>query len=405
MSKVSLGKRDDYSRLVAAALVLSIGILVAFQIYMLREPDRIQSVLASDQAERVTRGQQLFTANCATCHGQHGEGDIGPTLNSKRFLQTADDGIIFSLIGSGVPGSGMPSWAQANGGPFTDEQISDLVGFIRSWQATATDVAKPTPTPNPAQGATIFNSICYACHGPNGEGTDRAPALNDQKLLAQFDDAWFRQTISQGRPSKGMPTWGKVLSPEQINSVVAYIRQFAQISAPASAAPTKVPTAAPSAAPANATTAPKPTAAPTTSSIAPTAAATTEASQAPQPNCGKPDCTKPGPAIAKNLKGDPTAGQKVFVENCEKCHGSQGKIGIANPGSTDGSVPSLNPIDSAFSTLDANAFAAQIDAFVEHGSTPEGPSPKNVMDSWGDSGKLTPQQIADVIAYLISLNK
>ena len=219
-------KREDYTRLLAIALVLSVGILVAFQVYILREPSRIQGVLAADQAEQIARGQTLFSDNCAKCHGTNGEGDIGPALNSKKFLQTTDDGVIFSLIGSGVPGTGMPSWAQANGGPLTDEQIHDLVGYIRHWQATATDVAKPTPTPNPAQGATIFKSICYACHGTNGEGTDRAPALNDQKLLAQFDDNWFRQTISQGRPSKGMPTWGKVLSPEQINAVVAYIRQW-----------------------------------------------------------------------------------------------------------------------------------------------------------------------------------
>lgn len=222
----SVRKREDYTRLIVAALILTIGILIAFQIYILREPNRIQSVLAADQAEQITRGQQLFADNCVSCHGKNGEGDIGPALNSKKFLQTTDDNVIFSLIGSGVPGTGMPSWAQANGGPFTDEQIHDLVGFIRHWQATATDVAKPTPTPNPAQGATIFKSICYACHGANGEGTDRAPALNDQKLLSQFDDNWFRQTISQGRPSKGMPTWGKVLSPEQINAVVAFIRQW-----------------------------------------------------------------------------------------------------------------------------------------------------------------------------------
>ena len=156
----------------------------------------------------------------------------------------------------------------------------------------------------------------------------------------------------------------------------------------APAAPTSVPAAA---AP---TVAPKPP-----------AGATTEASTPPQPNCGKPDCAKPGPAITQNLKGDATAGQKVFVDNCEKCHGKQGATGIDNPGSTDGTVPNLNPIDSAFTTKDPAAFAAQIDAFVEHGSTPDGPSPKNVMDSWGDSGKLTPQQIADVIAYVISLNK
>jgi mono/diheme cytochrome c family protein len=383
--------REDYTRLIAAALFLSVGVLVAFQIYMLREPERIQSVLAADQAERVTRGQQLFTDNCATCHGKNGEGDIGPALNSKKFLQTSDDGIIFSVIGSGVPGSGMPSWAQANGGPFTDEQINDLVAFIRHWQPTATDVAKPTATPNPAQGATIFKSICYACHGPNGEGTDRAPALNDQKLLSQFDDTWFRQTVSQGRPSQGMPTWGKVLSPEQINAVVAYIRQWQT-----SAAPTKAPTDASTATAVPATATPGPQ---------PTAAATSAASQPPEPSCGKPDCTKPGPAITQNLKGDVAAGQRAFADNCAKCHGDQGKAGIDNPGSTDGTVPDLNPIDPAFSTKDPTAFAAQIDAFMEHGSMPDGTSPKNVMDAWGDAGKLTPQHIADVIAYVISLNK
>jgi cytochrome c oxidase cbb3-type subunit III len=219
-------KREDYTRLIVVALLLSVGILITFQIYLLNEPGRITTVLAADQSAQVASGQKLFTDNCVTCHGNNGEGDIGPALNSKKFLQTADNGVIFSLIGSGVPGTAMPSWAQANGGPFTDEQISNLVGFIRHWQATATDVAKPTPTPNPAQGATIYNSICYACHGVNGVGTDRAPALNDQKLLAQFDDTWFRQTVSQGIASKGMPTWGKVLSPQQINAVVAYIRQW-----------------------------------------------------------------------------------------------------------------------------------------------------------------------------------
>jgi mono/diheme cytochrome c family protein len=49
-------------------------------------------------------------------------------------------------------------------------------------------------------------------------------------------------------------------------------------------------------------------------------------------------------------------------------------------------------------------FARTLDLFIEHGSTPEGPNPKDVMAAWGDDGKLTPQQIADVIAYIVSLN-
>jgi len=171
---------------------------------------------------------------------------------------------------------------------------------------------------------------------------------------------------------------------------------------PTAVPPTKAPTAV-------ASTAVPPTVAPTkaaaSSSAASSSAASSAASEAPQPNCGKADCAKPGPAITQNLKGDAVAGLKVFTDNCEKCHGKLGATGIDNPGSTDGTVPDLNPIDPGFSTKDAKAFAAQLDAFIEHGSTPDGPSPKNVMDSWGDSNKLTPQQIADVIAYVMSLNK
>ncbi len=229
-------KREDYTRLVVAALILSLGVLVAFQIYLLREPARIQSVLAADQAQRISRGQALFTTNCSPCHGDNGEGNIGPALNSKTFLKNTDDNTIASLIGSGVPGSRMPSWSQQFGGPFPDEQITDLVTFIRQWEPTATDVAAaatPQPPPDAAQGAVLFSTTCAACHGINGQGTNTAPPLNYKQLLTTFDDSWFRQTIAQGRPSRGMPTWGKVLSPAQIDSVVAYIRTW-QAVAPAS---------------------------------------------------------------------------------------------------------------------------------------------------------------------------
>jgi len=65
----------------------------------------------------------------------------------------------------------------------------------------------------------------------------------------------------------------------------------------------------------------------------------------------------------------------------------------------------LNPIDSTMVSSDNKTFATNIDFFVEHGSTPEGTNVAKVMTAFGDEGKLTPQQIADVIAYVISLNK
>jgi alanyl-tRNA synthetase len=45
-----------------------------------------------------------------------------------------------------------------------------------------------------------------------------------------------------------------------------------------------------------------------------------------------------------------------------------------------------------------------IDKIIEHGSKPEGNNPALAMPAYGNDKKLTPQQIADVIAYIISKN-
>jgi len=112
-----------------------------------------------------------------------------------------------------------------------------------------------------------------------------------------------------------------------------------------------------------------------------------------------------GPGPAATMAGNAQNGAQVFATNCVPCHGAEGKSGINNPGSKDGTVPSLNPIDDTIKNPDAKVFAYNIDLFVEHGSTPDGPNPTLKMLPWGDQKTLTPQQIADVIAYVISLNK
>lgn len=117
------------------------------------------------------------------------------------------------------------------------------------------------------------------------------------------------------------------------------------------------------------------------------------------------DLTKTG--AAANIHGSVGAGQTVYAQNCATCHGPEGKGGIPNPGSDDGTVPPLNPIDPGFTASangDAAAFARDIDLFVQHGSRPSGPNPTFSMIPWGDQNKLTQQQVADVEAYLMQLN-
>ncbi|HTX91076.1 MAG TPA: cytochrome c [Anaerolineales bacterium] len=112
--------------------------------------------------------------------------------------------------------------------------------------------------------------------------------------------------------------------------------------------------------------------------------------------CGK-DVTKPGKAVS--LTGDPAAGKVIYDGYCKSCHGVAGAGGVANPGSDDGTVPELAPIDMDIRT------AAAMDLYIEHGSKPEGADTATRMPAFGDEGTLAPQQIADVISYVLSLNK
>jgi mono/diheme cytochrome c family protein len=120
----------------------------------------------------------------------------------------------------------MPAWDQVHGGPFTDEEVRSLVAFIRNWEPEAPDRQIMAVAGNPVEGVVIFNSTCIVCHGQDGLGTERAPALNDPVKLAQFNDEWYADTITEGRPAQGMPTWGTVLSPEQVHDLVSLLRAW-----------------------------------------------------------------------------------------------------------------------------------------------------------------------------------
>ena len=231
-----MSRRENFWPLIGTATGLTLAILVTFQIYQFREPSRLRADAQGDLREAVEAGTDLYQSNCASCHGASGEGIDAPALNSKALLSSVSDDQFTSLIRTGVPGTGMPAWGQKFGGPLTDENIRHIIAYVRSWEPVEAPAGEAARAPDPARGAEIFEATCFACHGVQGVGSERAPALNDPDLLNRFDDDWFRDTIVSGRPSKGMPTWGTVLAPSDIDDVVALIalwRQGASVPVPA----------------------------------------------------------------------------------------------------------------------------------------------------------------------------
>jgi len=70
------------------------------------------SALLSDPM-KLAKGKTRYVETCAVCHGQNGEGTIGPNLTDDYWIHSKGDiaGILKS-IRDGFPEKGMPPWGK-----------------------------------------------------------------------------------------------------------------------------------------------------------------------------------------------------------------------------------------------------------------------------------------------------
>jgi cytochrome c oxidase cbb3-type subunit 3 len=109
---------------------------------------------AAHAAGDVKRGQPVYLANCARCHGTQTQRSSAVHLANPIFLQTASDAFLRTAIESGRPPTSMVPWKGALG----PAQIDDVVAYLRS-MAVAPAVpapAPPAPLP-PRQGPIVLN--------------------------------------------------------------------------------------------------------------------------------------------------------------------------------------------------------------------------------------------------------
>lgn len=178
-------------------------------------------------------GQRLYSQSCASCHGDFGEGGSNPArpgdiiapISSEEYLKTRDDATLRSIIAQGQPNFGMSPFGSAFGGPLDDEEIDTLVAYLRSWEANPPVELPPelASTPLPLAGSDIFLSVCAQCHGSRGEGL-LGPALDDPAFQDRNSDQQIFDTISLGHDATSMVSWGEILTSEQINQLVSFIR-------------------------------------------------------------------------------------------------------------------------------------------------------------------------------------
>jgi len=84
----------------------------------------------ADKNESYQRGAKIFAANCAVCHGEHGEGkhSVGaPRLNDEIWLYGGDKATIINTI-TNAPAGVMPSWERR----LSDETRKELTIYVHS---------------------------------------------------------------------------------------------------------------------------------------------------------------------------------------------------------------------------------------------------------------------------------
>lgn len=101
--------------------------------YLLERRERVRQVaFDAGRATDPVKGRRLFDESCSTCHGlTQGVGDA-PWLGGPGFQETYSDALIGHTIKYGRAETLMNPYGREAGGDLDDQQISDLVAFVRA---------------------------------------------------------------------------------------------------------------------------------------------------------------------------------------------------------------------------------------------------------------------------------
>ncbi len=119
-----------------------------------QEPAANFTWTVSTDEEDIQAGKELFMSSgqlCFTCHGNNGEGMVGPNLTDNLWLHGCKPEDIATNIINGFPDKGM--LAYGSGTKISNEKVQQLVSYIASLQGTEPANAKE-PDMNRAEPCT-----------------------------------------------------------------------------------------------------------------------------------------------------------------------------------------------------------------------------------------------------------
>ena len=191
------------------------------------ESEDLETIKADDNLYRfaIAGGNSLFKVYCTQCHGSGAAGGGGyPNLNDDAWLWGGDLENIYLSINHGVRNdedddarfSDMPAFGADE--ILEGEQIGLVTEYVLKLSGQEHDAAMS------AEGATVFEENCAACHGEDGTGDPEfgAPNLTDAISMYGNDRETIYAQISKPRLGV-MPAWGSRLGDAGVKQLTLYV--------------------------------------------------------------------------------------------------------------------------------------------------------------------------------------
>ena len=174
----------------------------------------------------IQLGSSLFHDNCASCHGNRGQGD-GPGAEGL-FPRPANLSVIeystprlSSILWNGVPGSAMPRWNR-----LSTSDLEAVAAYMQTIDASDSHEAGNESTVI-EQGLDLYRQNCTGCHGMDGRGNGPAAAALAPSPTNFHQERATKghslRVLKEGIPGTAMPTWRAELSDTQREAVAAYV--------------------------------------------------------------------------------------------------------------------------------------------------------------------------------------
>jgi cytochrome c oxidase cbb3-type subunit 3 len=174
--------------------------------------------LIEDEAA-LNIGERIYLTYCTTCHGSDARGARGfPNLRDRAWQWGGDPESIRTTITGGRLAA-MPPWGAVLG----EDGIDEVTQYVLSLSGRATIEAMAQ------KGKARYDTLCIACHGPEGKGNPAlgAPNLTDDVWLYGGSITRIAESLRDGRNGQ-MPAQGERLGDDKIHLLTAYVYSLSQ---------------------------------------------------------------------------------------------------------------------------------------------------------------------------------